>query len=98
MEFSEALEDALESARMAAEVSHHRAELLGLMLSSRVELDSGHFVEAQEYLERGLELARKTSASNFASHQLKLFASLHAVPGRMCYDAGVRAPAGCCGR
>ena len=83
MEFSEALEDALESARMAAEVSHHRAELLGLMLASRVELDSGHFVEAQEYLERGLELARKTSASNFEAQTLILFASLNAVQGRI---------------
>jgi tetratricopeptide (TPR) repeat protein len=83
MEFSEALEDALESARMAAEVSHHRAELLGLMLASRIELDSGHFVEAQEYLERGLELARKTSASNFEAQTLILFASLNAVQGRI---------------
>ena len=53
MEFAEALEDALESAKMAAEVSHHRAELIGVMLAGFVELEIGHFVEAKEHLERG---------------------------------------------
>ena len=76
MEFSAALDDALDAAKMAAEVSHHRAEMIGFMLAGTVELELGYFVAAQEHLERGLKLARTMSAGNFEAQTLVLLARL----------------------
>ncbi len=78
MEFSEALDDALEAAKIAAEVSHHRAEMIGFMLAGTVELELGHLVEAQVHLERALKLARTMSAGNFETQTLILLARLTA--------------------
>jgi class 3 adenylate cyclase/tetratricopeptide (TPR) repeat protein len=82
MEFEEALKDGLDSAEMAAEVKHHRAEHLGLMLAGRVELELGHLAEARAHLERGLDIARAMSFSNFEAQSLALLALLGAVEGR----------------
>jgi tetratricopeptide (TPR) repeat protein len=68
---------------MADAVSHRRAKVLGLMLAGRVEVELGQFVEAQDYLERGLELARTMSAGNFEAQALKILAELNAAQGRM---------------
>ncbi len=65
MEHAEALEDALESIKMADVVSHRRAKLLGLMLAGVVEFELGHMAESHNYLELALELARAMSAGNF---------------------------------
>ncbi len=81
MEFTEAIEDGLEAATMAAKVSHHRAELLGLMLAGRVELELGRFVEAQNHLDRALELARMIGAGNFEAQSLIERARLSAAQG-----------------
>jgi len=83
MEHAEALEDALESAKMASVVSHRRAQLLGLMLAGLVEFELGQFAEAQGHLELGLDLARKISASNFEAQILMTLAALSAAQGRM---------------
>ena len=83
MEYTEALEDALESIRMADAVSHRRAKLLGLMLAGLVEVEFGQFVEAQDHLGRGLELARTMSAGNFEAYTLRTLAALNAAQGRM---------------
>jgi tetratricopeptide (TPR) repeat protein len=83
MEYAEALEDALESIRMADTVSHHRAKLLGLILAGLVEVEFGQFVEAQDHLERGLELARTMSAGNLEAQTLRTLAVLNAAQGRM---------------
>jgi tetratricopeptide (TPR) repeat protein len=83
MEYAEALEDGLESIRMADAVSHRRAKVLGLMLAGIVEVEFGQFVEAQDHLERGLELARTISAGNFEAQTLRLLAALNAAQGRM---------------
>ncbi|MHA1107848.1 MAG: adenylate/guanylate cyclase domain-containing protein [Alphaproteobacteria bacterium] len=81
MEFAEALEDGLEAATMAARVSHHRAEMLGLMLAGRIELELGHFVEAQKHFNGALDLARMLSAGNFEAQSLVLISRLCAVQG-----------------
>ena len=83
MEHAEALEDALETTRMAAVVSHRRAKLLGLMLAGEVELEFGHVVEAQNYAELALELARTLSASNFEAQTLNRLAEANAAQGRL---------------
>ena len=83
MEYAEALEDALESIRMADAVRHRRAKLLGLMLAGLVEVEFGQFVEAQDHLERGLELARTISAGNFEAQTLRILAALNAAQGRI---------------
>jgi tetratricopeptide (TPR) repeat protein len=83
MEHAEALEDALESIRMADAVSHRRAKLLGLMLAGLVEVEFGRFAEAQDHLERGLELARTISAGNFEAQTLVTLATLSAAQGKM---------------
>ncbi len=95
MEHAEALEDALEATNMATAVSHRRAKLLGLMLAGQVELEFGRFVEAQRYLELGLDLARLMSASNFEAQTLGMLAVLSAAQGRMpqAHDFAERAVA-----
>jgi class 3 adenylate cyclase/tetratricopeptide (TPR) repeat protein len=82
MEHAAALEDALESIKMAAAVSHRRAKLLGLMLAGLVEFELGQFVEAQDHLQLGLELARTMSASNFEAQTLMTMTALLAAQGR----------------
>ena len=83
MEHAEALEDALEAIRMATTVSHQRAKLLGLILAGVVETEFGHFIEAEDYLVRGLELARALSAGNLEAQTLGRLAVLRAAEGRI---------------
>jgi tetratricopeptide (TPR) repeat protein len=83
MEHAEALEDALEVIRMATTVSHQRAKLLGLLLAGVVETDFGHFIAAEDYLVRGLELARALSAGNFEAQTLSRLAVLRAAEGKI---------------
>jgi class 3 adenylate cyclase/tetratricopeptide (TPR) repeat protein len=83
MEHAEALEDALQAVRMATTVSHHRAKLLGLMLAGVIEIDFEHFIEAQGYLEGGLDLARSLGAGNFEAQTLRILATLYAAQGRL---------------
>ena len=81
MEFSDALNDALEAAELAAKVSHHRAELLSLMLAGFVYMELENFSDAQDYLERGLDLAKTISASNFEAQSLRELSRLSAARG-----------------
>jgi len=83
VEFSQALQDALESIKLAAEVSHRRAELLGLMLAGTVELAFENTQAAREHLERGLELSRAISAGNFEIQTLARLAQADAAEGNM---------------
>jgi class 3 adenylate cyclase/predicted ATPase len=83
MEFTEAHNDALASINMAAEVSHHRAELLGLMLAGKVELMTSQNSEARKHLERGHELSRTLSASNFEMQTLIRLAQVNAAEGKL---------------
>jgi tetratricopeptide (TPR) repeat protein len=83
MEFAEALEDALASINMAAQVSHHRAELLGLMLAGTVEHILGRNADAHDHLERGLKLSRTIGAGNFEVQCLVRLARLNASEGNL---------------
>jgi tetratricopeptide (TPR) repeat protein len=83
MEFSEAIEDGLEAATMAAKVRHHRAEQLGLMLAARIEFEAGRFADAQMHLDRALAVARRIGAGNFEAQSLCLLGQLCAAQGRM---------------
>ncbi len=83
LEHAAALEDALESTKLAAVVSHRRAQLLGLMLAALVEFEFGHFAEAQGHLKLGLDLARTMSASNFGAQILMTLAALNSAQGRI---------------
>lgn len=74
MEFAEACEDATESVRMAAEVNHQRAEILGSKLAGITKLELGHFEEAETHCQNALEISRKLSATNFTIHTLCLLA------------------------
>jgi len=76
MEFRDALEDATQAVNMAAEVRHHRAELLGLMLAGKIELELGKFDEAGEHLDRALDLAQTLSAGNFEAQTLVFLTDL----------------------
>jgi hypothetical protein len=73
----------LESIRLAAEVSHRRAELLGLMLAGTIELAFGHTSAAKEHLERGLDLSRAISAGNFEIQTLARLAQANSAEGNM---------------
>ena len=83
MEHAEALQDALEVIRIATAVSHQRAKLLGLILAGVIEFEFGHLVEAEDYLLRGLELARALSAGNFEAQTLGRLATLRAAEARL---------------
>jgi len=75
MEIFEAREDGLAAIEMAREVSHQRAELIGLQLLGLVELETGNFEAALNYTERGTKLARTLGADNFVAHSSMLRAS-----------------------
>jgi len=82
MEFAEALEDAKECAEMAAYVSHHRGELLSLMLAGTIECEFGKYAIAQEYLDRGLDVARTMGARNFEAQLLSFMSRVSAGQGQ----------------
>jgi len=83
MEFSGALEDALDSARLAAEVSHQRAELLGLMLAGCIYTELGQYDAAIDHSQRSLDLAMAIGASNFAAQAHRVLAQSRAAQGQL---------------
>jgi hypothetical protein len=83
MEFSEAIEDGLEAAMMAAKARHHRAEQLGLMLAGRIEFEAGRFADARTHLDRALALARRIGAGNFEAQSLCQLGQLCAAQDKM---------------
>ena len=82
MEFAGALEDALDSARIATEVSHQRAELLGQMLAGCIYTELGDFEASIDHSQRSLELAKVIGANNFAAQAHRVLAQGHAALGR----------------
>ena len=72
MEFLEAEEDGLASVQLATEVSHPRAQLLGLMLAGTVNHEMGRLEKADHLLQRALELAQSIRADNFLAQTLRL--------------------------
>ena len=83
MEFTQAVQDGLEAAAMAAKVSHHRAETLGYMLAGRIEIELGRFADARMHLERALLLARRIGAGNFEAQSLCLIGQLCAAQEKL---------------
>jgi class 3 adenylate cyclase/tetratricopeptide (TPR) repeat protein len=83
MEFADALEDALDSATLAAKVSNQRAELLGLMLAGCAYCELGQFEEARNYTRHALDLALSIGANNFSGTSLRNLAQISAAQGRM---------------
>jgi tetratricopeptide (TPR) repeat protein len=83
MEFSEALEDALDSAELAAKVSNQRAEVLGLMLAGRVHFELGQLADANTHARRALDLALSISANNFAAQSHMILAQVGAAQGQV---------------
>ena len=74
MELLEAEEDALASMQLATEVSHPRAQLLGLMLAGNVNYEMGQLEKADRFLQQALELAQSIHADNFLANSLHLLA------------------------
>ena len=74
MEPLEAEKDALASVQMATEVSHPRAQLLGLMLAGNVNYEMGQLEKADRFLQQALELAQSIHADNFLANSLHLLA------------------------
>ena len=83
MEFTQAIEDGLEAAAMAAKVSEHRAEQLGYILAGRIEIELARFVDASEHLGRALMIARRIGAGNFEAQALCLLGQLCAAQEKM---------------
>jgi len=57
--------------------------ILRLQLAGVIEIDFEHFIEAQGYLEGGLDLARSLGAGNFEAQTLRILATLYAAQGRL---------------
>ncbi len=72
MEFSEALDDARASIKMAKAVGYHRAEMIASDLAGLIELERGNFSSSRTHLENGLRVAQSLNAGNFVA-QAKLF-------------------------
>lgn len=75
--------EGIATAEMAARVSHHRAELLGIMLVAQTRTERGDVQGAEEPSKRGLELAGRLGARNFRAHLHGLSARLLAARGRV---------------
>ena len=74
MELLEAEKDALASVQMATEVSHPRAQLLGLMLAGSVNCEMGQLEKADHFLQQAVELAQSIHADNFLANSLQFLA------------------------
>ena len=74
MELLEAENDALASVQMATEVSHPRAQLLGLMLAGNANYEMGQLEKADNFLQQALELAQSIHADNFLAQSLQFLA------------------------
>jgi tetratricopeptide (TPR) repeat protein len=74
MELLEAEKDALASVQMATEVSHPRAQLLGLMLAGNANYEMGQLEKADSFLQQAHELAQSIHADNFLAQSLHFLA------------------------
>lgn len=75
LEFVEAETDGLAAVTLAMEVSHPRAQLLGLQLAGYVNAELGHLDKSDDLLRRALGLAQSMHADNFAAQILRLLAT-----------------------
>ena len=74
LEFLEAEADGLAAVKLASEVSHPRAELLGLLLAGYVRSEMGEIETSDDLLLRALGLAQSMHADNFAAQSLRWLA------------------------
>ena len=74
MEFIEAEADALAAVKLATELSHPRAQLLGLELAGYANFELGELDLSDDMLRRALALAQSTHADNFAAQALRWLA------------------------
>lgn len=74
LEFVEAEADALAAVKLATEVGHPRAQLLGLQLAGYVNLKLGDNEKADYLLKQALGLAQSLHADNFAAQVLRWLA------------------------
>jgi tetratricopeptide (TPR) repeat protein len=74
LELREAEEDALASVQMATEVSHPRAQLLGLILAGYVSCEIAQAEKADHFLQQAVELAKSIHADNFLANTLQILA------------------------
>lgn len=74
LEFAEAEDDGLEAVKLATEVGHPRAQLLGLQLIGHVHSKMGDLERSDEFLVRSLAIAQSIHADNFSAQILRLLA------------------------
>ena len=70
LEFVEAEADGLAAVKLAVEVGHPRAQLLGLELAGYVNAEMGKIEESNQLLKQGHDLAQSLHADNFAAQSL----------------------------
>lgn len=70
MEFREALDDARNAVKLAARVSHNRAEVGSYLLAGTILSEMGDQEAAVDHLEKSRALAEKMGAGNFISQVL----------------------------
>lgn len=74
LEFAEAETDALAAIKLATDVGHPRAQLLGLLLAGYVCSELGELEKSDRLLQQALELARAMQANNFEAQVLRWLA------------------------
>lgn len=74
LEFGEAGADAMASIKLATDVGHPRAQLLGLQLAGYINSELGDLEESDRLLRQALDLARSMQANNFAAQVLRWLA------------------------
>lgn len=74
MEFVEAESDAQAAIKLATDLGHPRAQLLGLQLAGCVCAEIGELEKSDRLLQQGLNLAHAMQASNFEAQILRLLA------------------------
>lgn len=81
LEFIEAETDGLAAVKLATEVSHPRARLLGLQLAGYVNTELGDIEKSDQLLREALGLAQSMHADNFTAQILRLLAGNALVEG-----------------
>ena len=74
LEFAEAEADGLAAVKLATEVGHPRAQLLGLQLAAYVNSELGEFEKSDDLLQQALGLAQSIHADNFTAQILRWLA------------------------
>ncbi len=74
LEFSEAETDALAAIKLATDIGHPRAQLLGLQLAGYVCIELRALEKSEHFLQRALALAQAMQASNFEAQILRWLA------------------------